>query len=35
MKLQFEGKSFGKGPDDIKTGLARELEILKILDDLE
>ena len=35
MKLQFEGKIFGKGPEEIKAGLVREQEILKILDDLE
>jgi hypothetical protein len=35
MKLQFEGKTFGKGTEDMKAGLVREQEILKILDDLE
>jgi hypothetical protein len=35
IKLQYEGKTFGKGPEDIKAGLIREQEILKILDELE
>jgi len=35
LRLQFEGKTLGKSQEDIKAGLAREHEILKILDDLE